>query len=146
MTTHPVPVARGDRQSSELPDNDNGPANLASAAARLAPALPRRVPGAAMVIQDAADDRAERIQGIRDYADWLEANPDVPAPDSVDGHSHNVPKPVAAAFAAAYHGIKHQAGITRWVVVAPPQPARPFTIRHTAFLPEPPQLADGWTE
>jgi hypothetical protein len=143
MTTHPVPVARGDWQSSDLPDS--------------VPDLPRRVPGARLAAQDeadraaftfAADPRAASIQAVRDYADWLEAHPDVPAPTSLvaASHPHEVSftesVAVARQFAATYGATRHTNGGTGWVALD--LGGDVVNVRHTVFTADHPSAAEGW--
>ena len=76
---------------------------------------------------EAAISRNKAIDGIRAYADWLQANPDVPVPSNVDGHVHRSGMSEAEGvamikmLAEAWNAPIHTSADTAWINIRLPQ-------------------------
>lgn len=70
-----------------------------------APGLTQRTPGRAMA-----------IAAVRSYADWLEAHPDVPAPEKIEGACYQEAAEVVERLAAE-HGVEVRENHSRWVEI-----------------------------
>jgi len=82
--------------------------------------------------------RIQAIDAIRAFADWFEAHPDVPVPDSIDGnvYQHQVPErqavPVVKRMTDEHGATLHHNGDIAWSILRINTDG-PVKISHTVF-------------
>jgi len=94
-----------------------------------------------------ADERGTAIAGIRAIADWLEANPDVPAPHHVelayfDQNRRDESVAEASRIAETHAGTKHNVGDGRWVHVK--LPVGGVKGMYTFYVTATPAQSEAW--
>lgn len=96
------------------------------------------------------EQRHQAIAQIRAYADWLQANPDVPVPTYLSGtvHPHHLSREasmvMARNLADRHHGAKLSSGESLWVAAQAPVDG-PLRVSHTVFVNERKRGAgDSW--
>lgn len=91
--------------------------------------------------------RAAFIAGVRAFAEWLAAHPDVPTPDAmnVTYYAHGVGSGESAALAAelawTFSGQRKQNGGSRWVTF---RPVAGFNCEFTAFVDDRRDSRETW--